>query len=79
MRKGTTVTRQQKLIEARIASIKRALESAPFAGIFHGDSVTELTYLMGAAHALKWTKNENVYEPATFEVVKRREQLGKSP
>lgn len=76
MRNKNTITRQEKLIDVRVRDIRKALASDPFGGLFNGDSQTEATYLMGASHALRWVKNENVYEPATFRVTTDRDTVG---
>lgn len=73
MRTKNTVDKQQKQIEARVRSIRLAIKTDPFGGLFNSDSLTEMAYLLGASHALKWTKNENVYEPSLFEVVKAKD------
>lgn len=69
MRKKTTVNKQQRLIEARANSIRLAMAGNPWGTLFEPGSNIELAYLMGAAHGLKWAKNENVYAPAEFKII----------
>lgn len=72
MRTKNTCKRQKKLIDARVASIRKALEGNAFGWMFNQDSQAEAFYLMGAAHGLQYAMNENVYEPATFTVTEKK-------
>lgn len=68
MRTKRTCQRQKKLIDARVGSMRKAMEGNAFGFLFNADAQTEMIYLMGAAHGIQYAMNEQVYEPATFAV-----------
>jgi hypothetical protein len=67
-----TVTKQQKLIDQRVQSIRRALEGNVWGSLFNANSQIEVAYLMGASHGLQWAKNDPVYPPAEFKVIEHQ-------